>query len=275
MTPDQIVAIVADARLTPDALRVALFVASLGEGAHEIAQDQFAELLEEAGPRRIRKALDRAGRLGYVERTPGGRGHADRFEFRWPQEADLSDSGAHGAHLSGDRSAQRAHLKRPSSTPPNSPSPTTGAQAREDDLNLVRLRRFLEPNADALDRFAESAAHDPTWPGDVWAMYRPPSGEPNDAGGDEWPIFARHDEETAARALSNALRDYAGKRQKFSSGYFRRFVRTALREIEDEAREVVEGRARASPGRRRSTPEKVPADAQEYTPTTEFKGLNG
>ena len=69
-----------DARLTADALRVVLHYATKhGAGPHPYAPDELRELLNEAGPKRIARALKRAERHGYLTRHHGGRGHTDAF----------------------------------------------------------------------------------------------------------------------------------------------------------------------------------------------------
>lgn len=66
--------LVANPALTPDALRLILYVASLGEGEHEIPTDTIQMLLRCGGERPIYRAREVAERHGLVWRR-GGRGH--------------------------------------------------------------------------------------------------------------------------------------------------------------------------------------------------------
>lgn len=75
-------ALVNDPRITPDALRVVMHLASRGvDQWHEVAFDEFAELLEEAGEKRIHKAIERADRCGYLE-FEARRGRGQHYRFR-------------------------------------------------------------------------------------------------------------------------------------------------------------------------------------------------
>lgn len=95
-----VTAVVCDARLTPDAVRLILFVAGLGPGQHEVSHTQFLILLNhQGGDRRVRRALALATELGWMERSPGGRGHSDLYEFSptsngTPKNLALPNSGS-------------------------------------------------------------------------------------------------------------------------------------------------------------------------------------
>lgn len=143
MTSKQIGSVVTDARLTPDAVRIILHVALKGEGEHEIPFDEFSQLLEEAGEKRIRKALDRAERLGYLSRAPfGGRGHHGRYSVSTPQEAVLSDSPSSEAGLNGLSTSQEAGLSAPTTTPPTTPPPPLPPEGGSRDP-LGEAREYL------------------------------------------------------------------------------------------------------------------------------------
>src|SRR5690606_39187755 len=89
-----------DSRLSSDARVIGMYVASLGPGAHEIDQHTLRRLLgANAGRRRVQEAVRDLMDFGWIERTPGGRGHADRYEFRCAQTDHLKDRCADFDHL--------------------------------------------------------------------------------------------------------------------------------------------------------------------------------
>lgn len=67
-----------------DAARViGLRIAALGEGFHEIVATEFSKMVYGYPNREtIARHLRQLELAGYVERRPGGRGHADAFSFR-------------------------------------------------------------------------------------------------------------------------------------------------------------------------------------------------
>lgn len=95
-----------DARLTPGACRVALYVAALGDGWHEVPHSAFAAVLNHPGEKRLRSDLQLAEEFGYLDRKSGGRGHHDRYRV----------SPALAAPLNGNSPSHDAGLK-------NSPAP--------------------------------------------------------------------------------------------------------------------------------------------------------
>ena len=100
-----------DSRLSSDARVIGMYVASLGPGAHEIDQHTLRRLLgANAGRRRVQEAVRDLMDFGWIERTPGGRGHADRYEFRCAEIDHLKDRCAQTDHLK-DRCADFDHLK--------------------------------------------------------------------------------------------------------------------------------------------------------------------
>lgn len=87
MKSDELIAMTLNPRMTPDAVRVTVYFASLGDGEHPYAFDTLSALLEEGGLRRVRNALARAESCGYLVRHKGGRG-TDRFGVTFgPREA--------------------------------------------------------------------------------------------------------------------------------------------------------------------------------------------
>jgi len=263
-----------DARLSTDARTVALYVASLGAGEHEVPFSVLRRLLNQAGERRVRQAVQDAADVGWLSRREGGRGHHPAMAFTPAKAAELSDSPATAADLSTDSSAQAAELKPPSSSSSSSSSSTRG-NAREGDEALAALRVLLGDQAVVLDKFDRSAAHGVGWPAAVWGFYRPPgaAGE-NDGGGTQWgSVLGRLGERTlAVGALALALDDYANKKHVFEARLFRGFVEKAALETKRRAASM-DAPARASPGFGRGR--KGPQDAQDYTPTESFEGFNG
>ena len=88
MDPEHIAAIVADPRLTPDAVRLILYVALRGDGEHEIESETLRILLRCSGQGPVRTAVKRASHAGYLSWRQGGRSHANRYRYLAP-EAEL------------------------------------------------------------------------------------------------------------------------------------------------------------------------------------------
>lgn len=277
MTPEQL-ALLADNGLSDAARVLGMYMESFGPEEREYRAEELVRLLHGyPSAQTMWRHVRQLEVAGYVECTQeqGGKGHGKWY--RWiplkNRTGKTETDAIPGEILRGNglNPGEFSGVKPPSPSPTTTPPPPT---AREDDLDLVRLRKLLAPHDDVLDRFARSAPHRTSWPTDVWATYRPPSGEPGDGGGTEWAaVFAGKDEEVAVRSLVNAMRDYAGKGQVFDGQHFRRYVRSALREIERAAAAdllaATGGGARASP-----RAEKPPADAQAYH-RKPYRGLNG
>lgn len=71
-----------DARLSSDARVLGLYIASRGEGFHEIPRDELGDVLTNQCSRdRVQRALGQLVRFAWLVRKPGGRGHADSFAF--------------------------------------------------------------------------------------------------------------------------------------------------------------------------------------------------
>lgn len=142
-------ALVADSRLTPDAVRVILHYAFRGEGAQEYDADELAELLEEGGPKRIAKALRRAERCGYLVRRRGGKGHTDSFTVVLTPAAsdDVTDRPSDPAGLSADRSSDPAGLSDTPAAPAGLSGPSRERANQETNpLDLNSLPPALPPN---------------------------------------------------------------------------------------------------------------------------------
>lgn len=263
-----------DLNLSPEARALIAHVASLGES--EIPYTRLGRLLQIHDDRKLRRAVAEAEDSGWitVERQTG-RGHSPRFSFTPAENVGVTDSPTKNADVNPVTPAENVGVKplARAAPPPPPPPPPPSERARagepsvpEGDLHLARLRRMLGPHAAVLDHFRRSAAHPASWPRDLWAFYRPPSGDPSDAGGSEWAaLFGGHDLATAVRALVGALADYASAGKVYEPKPFRGYVRTSLRE-------VVQGTT-GGPARTRGRKE-LPPDAQEYHPKP-YLGLNG
>lgn len=223
-----------DARLSTDARTVALYVASMGPGEHEVPAGALRRLLNQAGEKRVRQAVQDAADLKWISRREGGRGHSPVLEFTPAQAADLSDSSAASADLSADSSAQAADLKAPSSSPTSSSSPSTPrAEVREraSGEHVSRLAGLLGEHSEVLQRFEVSADHGPTWAAAVWGAFHAPVPGTPDGGGTEWTMLAAlSDDGTRRAALARALSDYADKGQPFRAMLFRGYVEKAVKE---------------------------------------------
>ena len=129
-------AVVADTRLTPDAVRLVLFILSLGEGEHEVEADKFRELLQSKGDKPVYNARERAARCGYIESRQGGRKHGNLYRYLAPSGEVNPDTSPCGAEY-------------PDTSPPGAshPAPRAGAivQATEVTTTPTTPLRAVEP----------------------------------------------------------------------------------------------------------------------------------
>jgi hypothetical protein len=70
-----------DDRLNSDAVRIVIFVERQGAGMNPIAFGEFSEILNHAGRRKVRTALQLAEKHGWISREKGGYGSPDRYQF--------------------------------------------------------------------------------------------------------------------------------------------------------------------------------------------------
>lgn len=220
--PD-VLAVITDTRLTPEARSVVLYVAARGAGTHEISHREFARLLHNRGEKALRAAIQDAADL-WLRRTPGGRGHHDRYEFRVAHRDNLTDSPAPTATLSADRVAPGAHLNSTSSSLPTtdpSPSPSPSARAREGpaDTDLARLRAYLGGHARAVDLMLGSAEHTPSWVAAVLGKYA--------KGGTQEGVFGGIAQERRPAVLADAITEYATEGKPYANRLFDGYVRKA------------------------------------------------
>lgn len=85
--------IVADPNLTPDAVRLALYVASLGEGEHEIPANKLQSLLRCRGNKPVYAARAILADEGILDWRAGGNSHSTRYRLvvsQGDQSADRS-----------------------------------------------------------------------------------------------------------------------------------------------------------------------------------------
>ncbi len=102
--------------MNADARLILIDLKYRGEGSHEISFDEWSMLLNQAGADRIRRAVHQAQLAGWMKRSPGGRGHPDRYEFstegfRPANEPTLSDRLPETPTLSDNKDAEEPHPK--------------------------------------------------------------------------------------------------------------------------------------------------------------------
>lgn len=100
-----LIAIVGDLRLTPEAVRIVLDVALRpGDGPHEVPASHFRMLLNNAGERAARFATELAVETGWLIATRGGRGHHNLYGFN-PSISAVSNGNNDHAELAGSNGA--------------------------------------------------------------------------------------------------------------------------------------------------------------------------
>ena len=70
-----------DMALNSDAVRVVLFIETMGSGKHPIPNDDFRAVLHMAGPKKVSLALRLAESSGWITRSKGGWGSPDFYEY--------------------------------------------------------------------------------------------------------------------------------------------------------------------------------------------------
>lgn len=275
MDAETMTALIANNGLSDGARVLAIHLHARGPEPQEYKAEDLSALLHnypnaQTVWRHIRQ-LEVAGFVECVKAVPGP-GHGKTLRPLPLKKVTGSESNP--VNISGVSASTHENNQGLAGASSSSTDTTPPPTAREDvdDLHLEKLRRLLAPHDDVLDRFGESAKHAPTWARDIWCCYRPPTGASGDGGGTEWAaVFAGEDQETAVRVLVNALRDYAEKNERYSGFLFRKFVRTALKEVRDAATAMLAGTG--TDGGRRIPKRDQPADTQTYSPTP-YRGLN-
>jgi hypothetical protein len=263
-----------DASLSTDARVLGLYVATLGDGAHEVERDVFRRLLHgPASKDRVGRALGELELRGWVDRKPGGRGHSDSFSFTVASSETVSDSVNELSTLNGHSVNESETLKAPSSTTAATTATATRGSARESDLSFQHLRVLLGVHAGVLDRFDRSAAHGETWPAAALGLFRPP-GNNGDGGGTEWAVLKALDSrEHQVEALAQAFEDFAAAHHVWKPRHFRGFVLSAVQAIQLREKRLAAGVEEPVPRPARSLngnggkPGRRPMDEQVYSAT--------
>lgn len=211
-----------DARLSDSARVLGFYIASLGEGEHELSHDELAALLHgcpntDTVGRHMRMLIVHR----YVERTsPGGRGSP---RYRWLSTLEKSRAESQPAKNHGENGSMPANFRgesRPPTTTPTTPPTPTEARERERpaEIDLARLRSYLGEHSRAVDLMLASSDHPPTWAASVFGKYG--------SNGTQAPSGIPPDRRPAV--LANALMDFAGKGKPYNNRYFDGFFNRAL-----------------------------------------------
>lgn len=180
----ELFSVAADPRLTSDSVRIVLHFAQRGPGPHEYNLDELRELLNEAGEKVVRRALQRAERHGYLIRKRGGRQHTDTFSVNLTpaKTAGLNSGAEPNTPAALDRLCD--HLDKPNRPPYRlTPAKTAG---------------LIEPHTRETSPLQHARELDSTEPPVV------PLSERADAA------IAKH--EPVLRGCRDALRDYLAAR---------------------------------------------------------------
>jgi hypothetical protein len=150
----ELLQVVLDTRLSCEARVLVQYVASRGDGPHEISAAEFSRALNQAGEKAVRRAVQDATEVGWITRTEGGRGHSPQFEFT-PDSPALSagvnaDSPAVSAGLKPDSPAETAHLNGSGRHPATTDSPAQNANLSDSPAQIAGLnggqaRKLGEP----------------------------------------------------------------------------------------------------------------------------------
>lgn len=119
-------------------------------------------------------------------------------------------------------------------------SHTRTRDARETALD--RLRTYLGPHADAVDRFCAAAPHSATWAAAILGLYGPE--------GTDQAVWQRSPPEERPSLLARALDRYAGESRPYHGKLFRRFLEDVIHEhCNDDRRADAHRRGPAANGR--------------------------
>ena len=241
MTADaELVQIVTDPRLTPEAVRVVLYVRSLGPvGQERAVSGEALSILLHGGEKPIRAAIARAVHCGYLGSKHGGRaGHKLTFVGApvnaSPQggitEEPKPEMTPPGEDLPGNDSP-RGGIPAPmgggymgGETPPiNQPTnhPAGGRTNGPRPAELGGLREYLGEYAAAADVFAASAEHRGSWPAALLGKYGP--------NGTQQMFWRGVEPARQPAVVADALLNYASDRggTPFDARLFEAFLRRA------------------------------------------------
>ena len=175
------------------------------------------------------------------KRAAGGVKSLDNPNVPRPKKKEGYPSGGPSGDPSAGPSGGPLHLQSASASADISPSPSTPrTHAREEDLD--RLRAYLGEHAGAVDRFAASAEHSPTWPAAILGLYGPQ--------GTDQAVWQRSQPEDRPALLARALDRYAGEGKRYHGKLFRRFLEDVIDEhCNDDRRADDHRRGSAANGR--------------------------
>lgn len=203
-----------DAGLTPDALRITLYVERLGAGWQRIKQPALRVLLNGRGEKPIRTAYENAGERGWLDvACKGGQGGA-WYRFRTPEETpeeterwrallanaspqgvndDGNGSGSGGVHTLNDSQTGGIRPETANDSPgggiqaaPSPPAPPLPLQGESSVLETTTTTPATRGSrawlagvmgvhaAAAMARIDAMSGAEDDWPEDLWAFYRPP-----------------------------------------------------------------------------------------------------
>lgn len=246
MNPEQLQKLAMDPRMSPDAVRVVLYLDALGPGEveREVKGEELAILLH-GGEKPIRAAIARAAFCGYLSSRRGGRsGHKltllpDGNDS--PQGALLKNDSPQGGIQEKESLPQGRNSEE--ITPPGEEFGCTISQsiypsslsvtprAKPGDAEVDRLRRYLGEFAGAVDLMLESADHGPSWVAAVLGKYSP--------GGTQIGSYAGIPSGRWPAVLADALTEYATHGKPYDNRLFDGFIR---RQASAERRGTSDGR---------------------------------
>lgn len=256
----QVADIVNDPRLTPDAVRLVLAVATRSEGPHEIETDDMRMLLGCKSERPIYNARERATRHGYIRWQQGGRGRSIVYEYigpRYEAKAKTSDTGPNQARVDDDEVVE----------PPVVPLWPLSPEA---EAAIERHATLLTGCRDALRDYLRRRVPSPrqsAYVNDIAAKIN--------GLGFNWKGLAAESRPGLVAASLNELAATDEASQYKNPAGDPRNLRTKLGIMVDGANGWG-GRRQAAGSDGRRNPRDQPPDQQDYGEgTTEWKGMNG
>ena len=273
MTPEEMARIVADPHLTNEAVRLILFVASHGDGEHEIEADELRMVLGCKGDTPVYAARQRAAGRGLLEWRQGGRNHPNVYRYVRP------DTSSKSPEVSADTSSKSPEVNAPSVevlidipplVPPKHPLTVQAMQAiGTADQKLVGCRGalmdYLQARVPEERQYAYVQAV-VAWIDNPLTAFRGPDG---------FPVPVEERTKLLAVALNEVNADGEGDR-KYKAGN-----PTNLKTALDFVIKKTFGKAHQATGtdgyRSRAGPRaKAPPEEQDLGEgTTKFNGLNG
>ncbi len=222
ITAEDLAALVTDSNMTSDAVRVVLFLASLGpSGEERDVKGEDIAILIHRGEKPVRAAIKRAEHCGYLAARHGGRaGHKLTLLVGLndsPRGGIKKETTPPGEGLTVNDSPRGGITGAPTTTP-TTPTPT---EARAPEADLQKLREHLGPHADAVDLMDRSAEHTPMWASAVYGTYGP--------AGTQARIYQNLPTERRPAVLATVLTEYATNGKPFSNKYFAGYFQEAVK----------------------------------------------